>query len=256
VRFREQAPRALVGHPSPEVLHVLGWQARGQLAAQSLRRRVRFAAREAQHREQRHLARGPLVETARRAGKEALRRGGGLVELPVVVLFGRRQMPERAPRCAELAVLLQQAHPAPDIVDAEAPGFDHFLGYRIAALGQLARFLPDRARLIESARVGTREARQPGVAADLEVVLHQHRQLLLEVLPVGALAQHLQPVGAQPIGEIAARLLLEEGANVGIGGLLDAQLDAPVLRVRRQTWPVSWLENRCNFTASPALKAS
>ena len=83
--------------------------------------------------------------------------------------------------------------------------------------GKLARLEPHRARFRIGAIVGAGEARKPAVAADLEVVLREQRQLLVEPEPLAALAEFLQPVGAQALGDIGPGLALEKARTSASG---------------------------------------
>ena len=84
-------------------------------------------------------------------------------------------------------------------------------------------------------------AREQGIALDLRVVLqHEVRVLGVEGRPISLLAQHEQPVVAQPVGNRLALVALQERADlvfrrVGAGiaaGIVQLGLDAEILHVR------------------------
>jgi hypothetical protein len=70
------------------------------------------------------------------------------------------------------------------------------------------------------------------VAADFEVLSVVKRGLALELDPVGALAEHAQPVGAQALGDVQVGVGSEELAHFLIGQVLQPHRQAPVVEPR------------------------
>jgi len=106
----------------------------------------------------------------------------------------------------------------------------------LAAFGQLARLEPHRRpRLGVGAFVAALQARRPAVAAHLQVVAAVERSLVVELLPVAALAEHFQPFFPQQLGDVAALEFRQESMHLGGRHVLQPQGKAPVFE--------PWLEH-------------
>ena len=120
------------------------------------------------------------------------------------------------------------------MLDGEPATGQRFFGDAHAAFRQFPGIVPVTADFVDRAFVAARQARGQGVAAGVRVIHRQRRQLEVEGLPIAALAQLLQPVGAQAVGEIAAGILRKVSAHFGGGHDVEPHLELPILRIRLQ----------------------
>jgi hypothetical protein len=160
---------------------------------------------------------------ARRLGQGALI--GRLVLRQVAEgLLGRGDLPE----------LEQHAHALPDILYREALVFPQLVGELVAARGQLARLEPHRQPFVQRRFVAAQRAREPGIAADLQILAAEVRCVGIELLPVGTLAELLEPFGAQHLADVRVAIRGQEPVDLIGLRVLQAQREAPVLDPRHE----------------------
>jgi hypothetical protein len=161
--------RTLVADPRPEVRLVARAEELAEGAFERLRGRLRVVSRQAQRREHQDLAVGARLRVPRGVLEQLLRACCRLREARLVRQGVLRQIVERALRRRDLAVLEQHAHAPPHVVRADRAAPGQRVDKRAAAIGQVARLEPDPVHGVQRHALAARDARQPCVAADLEV---------------------------------------------------------------------------------------
>jgi hypothetical protein len=155
---------------------------------------------------------------------------GRLGKIALVGRLAFRQIAQGGLRRGDLAVLEQHAHALPDDGGREALLLHRRLDEAQAAVGQLFRLEPDRRiDAAERGLVAARQAGEPAIAADLQVLARVERRLALERRPVAPLAEHAQPVAAQHLAHVGVAMLLQECLHLGRRPILQAHGQLPVV---------------------------
>jgi len=182
-----------------------------------------------------------VVHALRQPGEQALGLARRFGEHALVRGLGLRQVAERPLRRDDLPLLEELAHPLPYVGDLDPVFLPEERCQLLAALRQLGRVEPHLLRLGERRFVIAGDAREPGVAADPDVVAGIFGRLALEFLPVGALAEHLQPVAAQQLRDIGIAVRGEKRPHFARLGVLQLERKPQVLDPGREDVPLELL---------------
>jgi hypothetical protein len=221
--------RAFVRDAAPQVAQIFRRQRHGKHALEHLRHRLDIVSRMARGGEHHDLLRRALVDALRQLGEEALGLARRLGQHALVGRFRLGQIAERHFRSRDLALFEELAHAAPHIGDLDAVALPEQRRELLATFGKLGRRKPHLLGFRERRLVAARGARQPGVAADLQVIARIVGKLALELFPVGALAEDLQPVAAQALGDVGVAVLREKLARFAVGRVFELEGNPPVL---------------------------
>ena len=227
-------PRPFQRYASPQVAHILFGQLLRKLAFEHRGHRFGVVARLAKRTEHHDFLGRALVHAPRQLGEQALRLARGLGEHALVRGFVLGQVAERGLRRGDLPVLEELAHAQPHVGNLDAVALPHERRELLAALGQLDRVDPHLLRLDERGFVAARDAREPGIAADLDIVAGVVGRLAVEFLPVTALAEHLQPVASHALADIGIAVGGEKRLDLARLGVLQLERKAHVLDPGRQ----------------------
>ena len=139
----------------------------------------------------------------------------------------------------------QRAKPLPGFARAELAGAVDRAGQSEAAFGEFTRRVPEGPEITEHRRILALPAREQHIAGHLGIVAGERRILRLEQLPSSAPAEHLEPIGAQLLGERGARVPGKEVANVLGGCPRKPEEELPVLDIRLEQMAFElWRERR------------
>src|SRR5262249_24935358 len=155
-----------------------------------------------------------LVEVAERPLEEPRRRPDHPGEAARIDPLPARRELERALRRAHEAGADEQAKPRPRLPPRPPPALGEYAAELQAARAEIARGVPEAHELLAHGRLFALAAREQRIAGRVGIIRRQQRVFFLEQLPAAALREHLQPVGAQLLGERSARVPREEVANV------------------------------------------
>ena len=126
----------------------------------------------------------------------------------------------------------QHAKPLPCFARAELAGLQDRPRESEAAFGKLTRRVPEGPEIAEHRGILALPAREQHVARHLGIVAGERRILRLEQLPSSAPAEHLEPIGAQLLGERSTRVSRKEVANVCGRCTGKPEEELPVLDIR------------------------
>ena len=219
--------RALIGDLCPDIsaLGVAEWL--GQCVP-LLRCQLRRGARQTLHREHQRFAAGTGFEIERATLEIGLRIDGDARQRVAIRLLGGRQIFGDAARDAGIARRQRQSQPRPDDGFGQAPALHQCVEQRRAGLRQVAPAEPDAARLFKNFEIAVANAALQRITQELGIFANVLCIFGIEGVPLLAVDQQLQPVGAQAVGHRAILDAGEQGLHLFGRRLFQPQAQAPV----------------------------
>jgi hypothetical protein len=145
-----------------------------------------------------------------------------------------RQVDREGLREAKIAGFGGEAHARPSIVDRKLVRGDERGEQRLACVRRALAGEPQRLRIGQHAVAVTLATILNAVARELGVFRSRRRIERSERRPLSPLAQRLEPVDAQPVGERCFRPSREVRVDLGIGRGVELELLLPILDVLSQ----------------------